>query len=143
RRPPGGGDATRRSHRQPGHLRVPTSKAGRGGGSSRGPDNPRHRQPGRTGRSPPGLLPRPPGPFLMTKRSAKAPSPGIRLLAAAVIALLACQSCHRHGKNKVIQPVDQVYHDALQKMKKKRYYAARSLLQSVETRIPQDDRELL
>jgi outer membrane protein assembly factor BamD len=69
--------------------------------------------------------------------------PLLRPLAAGVLILLASLACHRQGKNKVIQPVDKVYLEGLQKMKKKRYYAARSLFQSVLTRIPQDDRELL
>ncbi len=67
------------------------------------------------------------------------------LLALAALGLLlpASLACHRQAKAKVIQPVDQVYQEALLKMRKKRYYAARSLLQSLQTRIPQDDRQLL
>ena len=52
-------------------------------------------------------------------------------------------ACHRQAKTRVIQPVEQVYREAVQKIQKKRYYAARSLLQSLQTRIPQDDRSLL
>ncbi|HEX9507906.1 MAG TPA: outer membrane protein assembly factor BamD, partial [Myxococcales bacterium] len=44
---------------------------------------------------------------------------------------------------KPADPVDKVYEAALQKMRKKRYYSARELLQSLQTRIPQDDRNLL
>jgi outer membrane protein assembly factor BamD len=79
----------------------------------------------------------------MKRRTPSAPATAIRILAAALLLLATCLACHRGAKTKVIQPVDQVYQQALQKMQKKRYYAARSLLQSLETRIPQDDRELL
>jgi outer membrane protein assembly factor BamD len=67
----------------------------------------------------------------------------LRILPAAALILVASLACHRQAKNKIIQPVDQVYRDAVQKIQKKRYYAARSLLQSLQTRIPQDDRDLL
>jgi outer membrane protein assembly factor BamD len=69
--------------------------------------------------------------------------PPWRLPAVTALLLLALAACHGKTKTRVIQPVDQVYQEALQKMKKKRYYPARSLLQSLQTRIPQDDRELL
>jgi outer membrane protein assembly factor BamD len=57
--------------------------------------------------------------------------------------LLFALGCHRQNKVKPIEPVEQVYKQALEKMGKKRYFAARSLLQSLLTRIPQDDRTLL
>jgi outer membrane protein assembly factor BamD len=36
-----------------------------------------------------------------------------------------------------------VYEEALKKIKKKRYYAARDLLLTLQTRVPQDDRDLM
>jgi len=65
------------------------------------------------------------------------------LLALLGFLLIASPACNRRAKTKVIQPVDQVYQEALHRMKKERYYAARTGLQSLQTRIPQDDRELL
>ena len=65
------------------------------------------------------------------------------VLPAALLVLGTSLACHGRAKTRVIQPVDQVYRDAMQKIQKKRYYAARSLLQSLQTRIPQDDRDLL
>lgn len=56
---------------------------------------------------------------------------------------LTAPACHRQSKAAPTQPVEHVYQLALQKMQKKRYYPARSLLQSLLTRIPQDDRQLL
>ncbi len=65
-------------------------------------------------------------------------------LPAVALLLAASLACHRQAaRNRVIQPVDQMYREAVQKIHKKRYYAARSLLQSLLTRIPQDDRDLL
>ncbi len=59
-----------------------------------------------------------------------------------LIPLLAIAACHR--KSAVLnQPVDQLYQTALQKMQKKKYYAARTLFQTLQARIPQEDRELL
>ena len=60
-----------------------------------------------------------------------------------VLLLIFALGCHRQNKVKPIEPVDQVYKQALQKIGKKHYFAARSLLQSLLTRIPQDDRALL
>lgn len=71
------------------------------------------------------------------------PSRTRHLLVLLVLLLVVAPACHRRAKTRVIQPVDQVYQEALQRMKKKRYYAARTNLQSLQTRIPQDDRELL
>lgn len=59
-----------------------------------------------------------------------------------VVPLLAA-GCHRQGKTGPTQPVEEVFQQAQQKMKKKRYYAARALLQSLQARIPQDDTTLL
>jgi outer membrane protein assembly factor BamD len=61
----------------------------------------------------------------------------------ALLLLFFALGCHRQNKVKPVEPVEQVYKQALQKMGKKHYYAARSLLQSLLTRIPQDDRALL
>ncbi|MCI0566949.1 MAG: outer membrane protein assembly factor BamD [Acidobacteria bacterium] len=59
-----------------------------------------------------------------------------------LIPLLAITSCHR--KNATLnEPIDQLYQTALQKMQKKKYYAARSLFQTLQARIPQEDREML
>jgi len=59
-----------------------------------------------------------------------------------LIPLLAITSCHR--KNATLnEPIDQLYQTALQKMQKKKYFAARSLFQTLQARIPQEDRELL
>jgi outer membrane protein assembly factor BamD len=54
----------------------------------------------------------------------------------------AITSCHR--KNPAFnEPIDQLYQSALQKMQKKKYFAARSMFQALQARIPQEDRELL
>ena len=68
--------------------------------------------------------------------------PKWRLTAVLFIPILLCVACHR--KNPALtQPVDQLYQTAMQKMQKKKYYAARSLFQTLQARIPQEDRELL
>jgi outer membrane protein assembly factor BamD len=62
---------------------------------------------------------------------------GLFLLLAVSVA-----SCHK--KNPALtEPIDQLYQSALQKMQKKKYFAARSLFQTLQARIPQEDRELL
>jgi outer membrane protein assembly factor BamD len=66
-----------------------------------------------------------------------------RIFPALALLLLASLACHRQSKVHAVQPIDQVYRDAVHKIEKKRYYKARSLLQSLQTRLPQDDRELL
>ena len=80
---------------------------------------------------------------MTTRRDPPRHALALRILPAAVLVLVASLACHRQAKTRIIQPVDQVYRDAVQKIQKKRYYAARSLLQSLQTRIPQDDRDLL
>src|SRR5215510_7678701 len=63
-------------------------------------------------------------------------------LVLLLLSLLAITACHR--KNAVLnEPVDQLYQTALQKMQKKKYYQARTLFQTLQARIPQEDRELL
>jgi len=57
--------------------------------------------------------------------------------------LFLCTSCHHRKNPALTQPVDQLYQTALEKMQKKKYYAARSLFQTLQARIPQEDRELL
>jgi len=71
------------------------------------------------------------------RRVARSFLPALSLLLAGTLA------CHHRQKPGLSEPVEQVYQMALQKMEKKKYYAARSLLQTLQARIPQDDRELL
>jgi len=66
----------------------------------------------------------------------------LRFLILLALPLFASFSCHRQNPL-LTEPVDQLYQAALRKMEKKKYYAARSLLQSLQARIPQEDRDLL
>ena len=66
----------------------------------------------------------------------------LRSLILLALPLLASVSCHRENPL-LAEPVDQLYQASLHKMQKKKYYAARSLLQTLQARIPQEDRELL
>jgi len=68
--------------------------------------------------------------------------PRRRLPILLLCSLLALTSCHRK-KPALNEPIDQLYQTALEKMQKKKYYAARSLFQTLQARIPQEDRELL
>lgn len=61
------------------------------------------------------------------------------LLAPALLFLTSCGG----KKGKATEPVEQIYQQALVKLEKKKYYAARALLQSLKTRLPQDDQKLL
>jgi outer membrane protein assembly factor BamD len=80
----------------------------------------------------------------VTSPPARFAAPIARPLAlAALVLLTAGSACNRAAKPKAVEPVDAVYRQAIQKLEKKRYYAARTLLQSLLTRIPQDDRNLL
>lgn len=64
------------------------------------------------------------------------------LLIVLVLFIPGISSCHK--KNAALnEPIDQLYQTALQKMQKKKYYQARSLFQTLQARIPQEDRELL
>jgi outer membrane protein assembly factor BamD len=60
----------------------------------------------------------------------------------ALVLLVYLTSCHRQ-KEMLNEPVDQIYQLALHRIQKKKYYSARSLLQNLQARIPQEDRELL
>jgi outer membrane protein assembly factor BamD len=80
---------------------------------------------------------------LIGRLRASTPAENRRLPVLLVGLLLGLVACHRQAKNPAAEPVDQVYKQALEKIAKKHYYSARSLLQSLQTRIPQDDRELL
>jgi outer membrane protein assembly factor BamD len=59
-----------------------------------------------------------------------------------LLPVLAVASCHRKSPA-LTEPIDQLYQSALHKMQKKKYFAARSLFQTLQARIPQEDRELL
>ncbi|PYQ13794.1 MAG: hypothetical protein DMH00_03720 [Acidobacteria bacterium] len=78
----------------------------------------------------------------MTSGRSTSLTPRRHLLVLLLIPLFGLASCHRH-QAVLTQPVDQVYKLALKRMQKKKYYSARSLLQSLQARIPQDDRDLL
>jgi outer membrane protein assembly factor BamD len=69
----------------------------------------------------------------------------VLVLSLAVLALLSpgCASGRKSKKAEPLQPPIQVYEMAMAKMEKKRYYAARTLLQGLLPRVPPDDRDLL
>lgn len=73
---------------------------------------------------------------------------GAARLPVGALAALMCLTvgCAAGGKGKKTEPLSppaQVYQMAMEKMEKKRYYAARTLLQGVLPRVPPDDRDLL
>ncbi len=79
-----------------------------------------------------------------------APPAGVRgaasilvLLSVAAIASGSAGCAGKRRKSEPAQPPDQVYRMAMEKMEKKRYYSARTLLQGLLPRVPPDDRELL
>ncbi len=79
----------------------------------------------------------------LTRGGRRGPRSGAILLRGSLLLLLAgTLGCH-HKTPGLTEPIDQVYQMALQKMEKKKYYSARTMLQSLQARIPQDDRELL
>ena len=63
------------------------------------------------------------------------------MAACLLAALPACAS--KGARKREAPPPEQIYRTALQKMEKKKYYAARTLLQSALPRIPPEDRDLL
>ncbi|MFQ5876519.1 MAG: outer membrane protein assembly factor BamD [Acidobacteriota bacterium] len=63
------------------------------------------------------------------------------LVMAALLAAPACGAKRRNAKEPV--PPERVYEMAVRKMKKKKYYRARTMLQDLLPRIPPDDRDLL
>ena len=65
------------------------------------------------------------------------------VLSIAAIASGSAGCAARSRKAEPAPPPDQVYRMAMEKMEKKRYYAARTLLQGLLPRVPPDDRELL
>lgn len=69
----------------------------------------------------------------------------ILLVACAALAFLpaGCASAKKSKKAEPQLPPPQVYQTAMEKMAKKRYYAARNLLQGLLPRVPPDDRDLL
>jgi outer membrane protein assembly factor BamD len=69
----------------------------------------------------------------------------VLLLSLAALGWLApgCAAGRKSKKAEPLQPPLQVYQMAMAKMEKKRYYAARTLLQGVLPRVPPDDRDLL
>lgn len=67
----------------------------------------------------------------------------LAVLAIAALALGSAGCAARSRKTQPAPPPDQVYRMAMEKMARKRYYAARTLLQGVLPRVPPDDRELL
>ena len=79
-------------------------------------------------------------PLFPSSRLRRNRSSSLRVL--LLLFLVGLSSCHRQ-KAILNEPVDQVYQMALQRIQKKKYYSARSLLQSLQSRIPQEDRELL
>jgi len=65
------------------------------------------------------------------------------VLVLAVLVPGASGCAAKNKKQKLLLPPQQVYEMALQKIAKKRYYTARTMLQEVVPRIPPDDREIL
>ena len=83
-----------------------------------------------------------------TGPSARRGGSGTALLLLGACAALAflpagCASAKKSKKAEPELPPAQVYQTAMEKMQKKRYYAARGLLQGLLPRVPPDDRELL
>lgn len=64
-------------------------------------------------------------------------------LVLAVLVPFASRCAAKHKKQEPLPPPQQVYEMAAQKIAKRRYYTARTMLQEAVPRIPPDDRELL
>jgi len=64
-------------------------------------------------------------------------------LALAIVLPLVSGCAGKHKKKEPLVPPQQVYDMAMQKIAKKKYYTARTMLQEAVPRIPPDDRDLL
>jgi len=69
------------------------------------------------------------------------PAPLCLVLAVAIPLVSGCAA--KHKKKEPVMPPQQVYDMAMEKIARKKYYAARTMLQEAVPRIPPDDRELL
>ncbi len=79
------------------------------------------------------------------RSSAKTAATGRALLALllAMLVPVASGCAAKHKKKEPLLPPQQIYDMAMQKIARKRYYTARTMLQEAVPRIPPDDRELL